>query len=311
MNKKILYGFLVAALVLNISPAFAKKNFTVEQQPVYQQQYTPYQQYPAQYQQYPAQYQQYPAQYQQPYQPQTNSYDVNNSTTQYPLPPYQTDTTDQSYQTQYPLPNYQAQQYPAQYQQPLQGNVVMVPAGTTFPVVTTSSLSSSTASAGENVSFALSSDFYYGGKLIAAAGSRVNGTVTKVRKAGLAGKNGRLAIRFTNIVTPMGQMIPISGMVKTADGTGVLYASAAKDTAIEYAKDVGIGAGLGAALGTAMGPLSGGSVGRGAIYGTAIGAIGGVGSAVMHRGENVELPANVQIEITIDQPITVNSNTNF
>lgn len=306
MKNKILYVVLAATLILNISPAFAKKNFTVEQQQVYQQQYTPYQTQQYQ-QQYPAQYQQT---YQQPYQPQTNPYDVNNST-QYPLPPYQTDTTDQSYQTQYPLPNYQAQQYPAQYQQPLQGNVVMVPAGTNFPVTTTSSLSSSTASVGEGVSFVLSSDFYYGGKLIAAAGSRVNGTVTQVRKAGFGGKNGRLAVRFTNILTPMGQMIPISGMIKTDDGKGVLYASAAKDTAIEYAKDVGIGAGLGAALGTAMGPLSGGSVGRGAIYGTAVGAIGGVGAAVMHKGQNVELPANVQIQITIDQPITVNSNTNF
>lgn len=299
MNKKMFSVVAAVALMANMSPVFAAKNFSVEQQPVYQQQYPTYQT------------QQYPVQYPQTYQPQYNQYDVN-SPTQYPLPPYQSQTTPESYQTQYPLPNYQAQQqYPVQYQQPLQGNVVMVPAGTIFPAITTSSLSSSTASVGEWVSMVLNNDFYYDGKLIASAGSRVNGTVTQVRKAGMAGKNGRLTVRFTNIVTPMGQMIPISAMIKTDDESGILYASAAKDTAKEYAKDIGIGAGLGAALGTAMGPLSGGSVGRGAIYGTAIGAIGGVGSAIVRRGQDVELPSNVQIQIKIDQPITVNSNTNF
>jgi len=312
MNKKLLGVITLAVVISTISPAFAKKNFTVEQQPVYQQQYTPYQtQYQTPYQtpyQVPVNYSN-----QSYFQPQANSYDVN-SQTQYPLPPYQTQTdtnTSQSYQTQYPVPSYQAQQYPPQYQQPLQGNVVMVPAGTTFSATTTSSLSSATATIGESVSYVLSSDFYYGGKLIASAGSRVNGTVTQLKKAGRAGKNGRIAVKFTNIVTPMGQMIPISGAIETSDGSGVLYASAAKDTAKEYVKDVGVGAGAGAALGTAMGALSQGSVGKGAIYGTAIGAGLGVGAALLYKGQDVEIPANAQLNIKIDQPITVNSNTNF
>ena len=302
MNKKLLSVITFAVIISSISPAFAAKNFAVQQQPVYQQQYTPYQtpyQVPVNYNN-------------QTYlQPQSNQYDVN-SQTQYPLPPYMPqDQTTQSYQTQYPVPAYQTQQYPSQYQQPLQGNVVMVPAGTTFSATTTSSLSSATATIGESVSYVLSSDFYYGGKLIASAGSRVNGTVTQLKKAGRAGKNGRIAVKFTNIVTPMGQMIPISGAIQTDDGTGVLYASAAKDTAKEYVKDVGVGAGAGAALGTAMGALSRGSVGKGAIYGTAIGAGLGVGAALMYKGQDVEIPANAQLQIKIDQPITVNSNTNF
>ena len=276
MNKKLL-SVVTAALILNTTVVFAASNFTAApQQNVYQQQ-------------------QYA-----PYGYQNAAYN-----------PYQSSYDDDTYQTQYPLPNYQGQQYPAQYTQPLQGNVVMVPAGTTFGATTTSSLNSATAVLGEAISWVLGSDFYYAGKLIAPAGSRINGTVTVIRKAGRTGKNGRIGVRFTNILTPMGQMIPISAVIQTDDGTGVLYAAAAKDTAIEYAKDVGIGAGAGAALGTAMGALAGGSVGRGAIYGTAIGAGLGVGKSLLYKGQDVEVPANAQLQIKIDQPITINSNTNF
>ncbi len=291
MNRKLL-SVLTAALLLNSTVVFGASNYTVQpQQNTYQQQYVPYGYQTTQFTQTQPQYNQ---QYNQP------------------LPSYNTSQTDDNmYQTQYPLPNYQAQQYPSQYTQPLQGNVIMVPAGTTFGATTTSSISSSTAALGEAISWVIGSDFYYGGKLIAPAGSRINGTVTVLKKAGRTGKNGKLGIRFTSLLTPMGQMIPISAVIQTDDGTGVLYASAAKDTAKEYIKDSAIGAGAGAALGTAMGALAGGSVGRGAIYGTAIGAGLGVGKALLYKGEDVEIPANAQLQIKIDQPITINSNTNF
>lgn len=295
MNRKLL-SVITLTILLNTSFCFAAANFTAEpQQNVYQQQYAPYG------------YQNTPYGYQNTQYNQNNQYNqYNNQYNQYP-----SSQESNTYETQYPLPNYQGQQYPAQYTQPLQGNVVMVPAGTTFGATTTSSLSSSTAALGEAVSWVLGSDFYYGGKLIAPAGSRINGTVTVLRKAGRTGKNGQLGIRFTSLLTPMGQMIPISAVIQTDDGTGVLYAAAAKDTTKEYVKDTAIGAGAGAALGTAMGALAGGSVGRGAIYGTAIGAGLGVGKALLYKGQEVEVPANVQLQIKIDQPITINSNTIF
>lgn len=282
--KKELFTLSAVVVLMNMSIVFAaSKNFTTQTQPqVYQQQYVPYGA--------------------NQYNPQYNQYNQYNNTVY--------DNTN-TYQTQYPLPNYQAQQYTPQYSQPLQGNVVMVPIGTTFSATTTSSVSSATATLGENVSWVLGSDFYYGGKLIAAAGSRINGTVTVLKKAGFAGRNGQICIRFTNILTPMGQMIPISAVIQTDDGTGILHAAAAKDTAIEYTKDVGIGAGTGAALGTAMGALAGGSVGKGAIYGTALGAGLGLSKSLINKGQDVEVPINAQIQIKLDQPITVNSNTNF
>lgn len=219
-------------------------------------------------------------------------------------------------QTQYPLPvnSYQPQGYNYNnynnYNN-LQGNVVMVPVNTSFAATAMTPLSSETSKAGDSVMFYLGSDFYYGNHLIASAGSTLNGTVIKAKKGGFGGKNGQLQVKFTNIVTPMGQMIPISASIQTDDGTGILKAGTAKDVTKDYVKDVGVGAAAGAALGTAMGALSSGSVGKGAIYGTALGGGIGLGKSLLNKGDNVEIPQNAQLNIVLDQPVTVSSNTPY
>lgn len=221
-----------------------------------------------------------------------------------------------AYQTQYPLPSnsYQSQGYTNasyNYNNQLQGNVVMVPANTSFSATMMNPISSETAKVGDSVSMYLGSDFYYGKNLIAAAGSRLNGTVILAKKGGFGQRNGKVQVRFTNIITPTGQMIPLSAHIQTDDGTGILKAGTAKDTSLEYAKDAGIGAASGAVLGTAMGALSGGSVGKGAVYGTAVGGGLGIIKTITEKGGNVEIPQNAQLNIVIDQPITVSSNTPY
>ena len=223
---------------------------------------------------------------------------------------------NQQYQTQYPLPvnnSYQTQgfEYQAQNYNNLQGNVVMVPANTSFEAVSMSPISSEVASVGDSVSFYLGSDFYYGKNLIASAGSKVNGTIIKAKKGSWGNRNGQIQIRFTNIVTPTGQMIPISASLQTSDGSGILKAGTAKDVTKEYAKDATVGAAAGAVLGTAMGALSGGSVGRGAIYGTAVGGGMGLIQNAFEKGGNVDIPQNAQMNIVLNQPVTVSSNTPY
>lgn len=214
---------------------------------------------------------------------------------------------------QYYTPQYTQVPYTQQTtnsNQPLQGHVVAVPAGVNIPVTTTYQLSSDTLSLGEAVSVILTQDFVYNGVTVAPAGSTVTGNVTLAKKGGRAGRNGQLQIRFTQINTPYGNVIPISAMVKTDDGTGILVAATKKDTAKNYAKDAVIGSASGAILGTALGAIAGGrnGVGKGAIYGTAIGGGLGVAKSLWDKGESVEIPANSIIELTIDQPVTVHSN---
>ena len=190
--------------------------------------------------------------------------------------------------------------------QTLQGKVVMVPSGTSIPAMTTIQLSSSQLTLGQGVSFSLPQNFYYNNTLIAPSGSTVNGTVIQVKKAGRAGINGQLMVKFTNILTPFGQMIPISGKIQTEDGTGLLVGGTKTDTAKAYAKDIVVGTAVGAVGGTIMGPLSGGKVGKGAAMGTAVGAVAGLGKSIWDKGADVEITPGTQFNILLDQPATVN-----
>lgn len=215
------------------------------------------------------------------------------------------------------VPLYQPSNY-VQQQTPvngtLKGSVVTVPAGQNFQAVVTTPLSSETLTLGQNVSIALGSDFYYNNNLIAPAGSAVSGSVLQVSKAKLGSMNGKLLVRFTQIVTPYGIQIPISAVIKTTDNTGLLVGGTKADVAKEYTKDLAVGSAAGAVSGVVFGALAGGDVGRGAALGTAVGAGGGLVRSIFDKGANVEIPAGAQIELTLTQPITVNPsiyNSNY
>ena len=189
----------------------------------------------------------------------------------------------------------------AQQNTPLQGKVVMIPAKTVIPATATMELSSENLVLGQSVTAAISNDFYYNNTLIAPVGSSVNGTVIQVKKAGRAGVNGQLMIKFTNITTPYGKMIPISAKIQTEDGTGLLKGATKAESATEYAKDIAIGSAAGAVAGVIFGPLSGGEAGKGAAYGTAVGAGAGLAKSIWDKGVPAAIPVGSSINIVLDQ----------
>ncbi|MBO5386486.1 hypothetical protein J6A64_09245 [bacterium] len=191
----------------------------------------------------------------------------------------------------------------------LKGSVVTVPAGESFKAVVTAPISSETAVTGQNVTLALGSDYYFNGTTIAPAGSTVYGTVIEVSKAKHGSLNGKLTIRFTQIITPTGQNIPISAVIKTDDNTGTLIGGTKLDVTKEYAKDLTVGAGAGALAGVIISPLAGGSVGKGTALATAVGAGGGLIKSVWDKGNDVVLPVNATLELILTQPITVNPSS--
>ncbi len=188
----------------------------------------------------------------------------------------------------------------------LKGSVVTVPAGQSFNAVVTTPLSSANLTLGQTVNIALGSDFYYNNNLIAPAGSSVVGQVLEVSKAKRGSMNGKLMLRFTQIVTPYGLQVPISAVIKTNDNTGRLVGGTKMDVAKDYGKDLAIGAGAGALAGVIISPLAGGDIGKGTALATAVGAGGGLAKSLWDKGEDVEIPVNAQIQLMLTQPITVN-----
>lgn len=204
-----------------------------------------------------------------------------------------------------PAMNVMAQNY--NYAKPqLQGKVTMIPMGTTLSGVATCDISSETLVVGDTVALTLGSPFYYKGCLIAPVNSNVLGLVTFSQKASRGDRTGKLKIKFNEIITPDGQRIPISAKVITNDGTGLLMGQATKDKAKDIAKDATIGAAGGALSGLVFGAMAGGNVGKGTALGTALGTGLGVGKALIDKGLDVCIPAGSQLNIMIDQPVTVN-----
>lgn len=187
---------------------------------------------------------------------------------------------------------------------PLQGKVVSVPAGTAIPTTATMELSSDNLVLGQSVTATITNNFYYNNALIAPIGSSVNGTVIQVKKAGRAGINGQLMIKFTHIITPYGQIIPIQAKIQTDDGSGLLKGGTKMNSAKDYAKDIAIGSAAGAVAGVAMGPLSGGKAGKGAVYGTAIGAGLGLAKSIWDKGEPATIPVGTVMNLVLDQQAT-------
>lgn len=215
------------------------------------------------------------------------------------------------YQPQYPQQQYQGGYYPQQGQsyspgQTLKGRVVTVPAGMSMNATVSQPISSEYLTMGQPVYVTLGSDFYYNNCLIAPAGSTVGGTVTAVTKAKHGSMNGSLRLRFTEITTPYGSRIPISAMIKTDDGTGLLKGGTKADVAKNYAKDMTLGAAGGALTGLVASAISGGAVGKGTAIMTGVGAGAGLAKSLYDKGQDVVIPSGSSIELMIDQPITVN-----
>lgn len=187
----------------------------------------------------------------------------------------------------------------------LRGSVVTVPAGQNFKAIVTAPISSATMYRGQTTSVALGTDFYYNGTLIAPAGSTITGMVIEASKAKHGSMNGKLSIRFTNIITPTGTQIPISAVIKTADNTGVLIGGTKLDVTKDYGKDLTVGAGAGAVTGVVFGAIGGGNIGKTAALGTAIGAGGGLVKSIWDKGNDVEIPSNASIDLYLTQPITI------
>jgi hypothetical protein len=192
--------------------------------------------------------------------------------------------------------------------QGLQGYVsTSVPANTKFMGTLQSGvISSELNKVGDSVTLKLDAPLLSSdNRVVVPADSQIVGKIAQIEPSGRTGKNAVLDINFTEIVTPNGQRLPIQGSIATEDG--MLHGGSTKGRIVNTAGRAALGAGLGAALGTAMGPLSGGKVGKGAIYGTAVGGGLGALAGVAAKGKDVSIASGEKVEIKLDQALNINN----
>ena len=152
---------------------------------------------------------------------------------------------------------------------------VVLPAGTTLPVVLDTSVGSDTSSVEDRVSAHLTKPVVVEGVTALAEGSSVSGVVTDATRAGKVQGTSRLALRFDSL-TP----------AQTDERYEIETSTVARSGPSEKKKDA-----LKIAAPAAGGAIVGGIVGgkKGAVIGGAAG--GGAGTAVVmsQRGKDVRL----------------------
>lgn len=165
----------------------------------------------------------------------------------------------------------------------------VIPAGTSLSVQLPAEISTKTAKVGQRVSGNLTQDLVVDGKVVAKAGSLVQGSVTQVISGSKTiGGKPTLALDFDNLTSEGGDRPMNARVTQVAEKS---------DKAGDTAKIAG-----GAAVGGVVGHQI--SHKNGAIFGALIGAAAGT-AAAKKTGKEVVLPAGTVVGLTLDSPVTV------
>lgn len=161
---------------------------------------------------------------------------------------------------------------------------IVIPEGTTLPVVLETSLSSSASKAGDTVVGKLVSDVTSGERVLVPAGSELRGRVTAAVDAGRVKGRARLAFVFDTLV--------VEGRTHEV-ATQAIDITAGKN----HKRDAAI-IGGGALAGGIIGAIADGKGGAG--KGVLIGGAAGTGAVLATKGKEISLPAGTQVNVKLN-----------
>jgi type IV secretory pathway VirB10-like protein len=175
--------------------------------------------------------------------------------------------------------------------QPEPATPVTVDAGTKLDVRFSRSLSSATSTVGEIFRARIAEDLYAGDRVAIPAGSEVVGEVTQAGPSKKIGGRAVLGLRFTDIVLPSGETVP-------------LKASFQREGQNKSGRDAATIGGA-TAGGAILGRILSKGGGKGTVLGAIIGAAAGAAIASRNPGEEVVIPEGSVLGIVLDRPVEV------
>jgi len=143
--------------------------------------------------------------------------------------------------------------------------------------------------------------------ILIPAGSYVQGEILEARRPGRVKGRGELRIRLNTLILPNGYTVSFNA-VPTDAGTGG-NESVEEEGKIkgdtDKATDVGTVIRT-TGLGAGIGGIAGG--GKGAGIGAGAGAALGLGTVLLTRGPEVELPRGTSLDVVLDRPLYLDSD---
>jgi hypothetical protein len=179
-----------------------------------------------------------------------------------------------------------------------------IPAGTRMLLVLQSPLNTTSGTAGSGIYLETRYPVIKGDRVVIPAHTQVQGVVEDNRRPGHFQRASEFRFRFTALIFPDNHVSSIDGVLQSIPGSRTVRAQ--KEGAIhpvDQTEKVVIPAVAGAAGGAVLGSVS--HFGIGTYVGAGLGAALGAGSALLQRGDNINLPKGTSVEIVLRSPLTL------
>ena len=187
------------------------------------------------------------------------------------------------------------------------GRKITVPSGTRLAVVLENGLSTRSAKPGDSLYFHTSFPVTAENQIVIPVGSYLRGSLLESKRPGRIKGKGEFRLRLESLIFPNGYTVDLLAAPRSADTGG-------KETTDSEGKVTG-GGGKGKDVGTVatttatgagIGAIAGG--GKGAGIGAGVGGLIGLGSVLLTRGPDAELPRGSTMDIVIERDLTLDSS---
>ncbi len=187
------------------------------------------------------------------------------------------------------------------------GHKITVPSGTRLAVVLENGISTRSAKAGDSLYFHTSFPVTANNQIVIPVGSYLRGSLLESKRPGRIKGRGEFRLRLESLIFPNGYTVDLLAAPRSADTGG-------KETTDSEGKVTGAG-GKGKDAGTVatttvtgagIGAIAGG--GKGAGIGAGVGGLIGLGSVLLTRGPEAELPRGSTMDIVIERELVLDSS---
>ena len=184
-------------------------------------------------------------------------------------------------------------------------STVTIPAGTRVLMVLKSPLHTTSGTAGSGLYLETLYPVIQGNRVVIPARTQVQGVVEADRRPGHVNRVSEFRFRFTTLIFPNNFVVPIQGVLQSIPGAKNIRTHDKDGTLkpVDQTEKVVTPAAASAVGGAIIGAHRG--FGIGLLPGAGLGAALGLGAVLLKRGDSINLPRGINVEMILQAPFSL------
>jgi type IV secretory pathway VirB10-like protein len=184
---------------------------------------------------------------------------------------------------------------------------LLIPSGTKVPIALKHAISTKSSREGEAVYAETTFPVVLNDRVLIPAGTYVQGTISRIQRAGRVKGRAEVLMHFTTLIYPSGYTVVLPGAVENVPGADKTSMKGEEGT-IRQDSQTGEKVGTvatAAGTGAVIGGLSHGA--KGGLIGAGVGGAVGSAIAMLSRGNDVKLDAGTTLEMVIQREVPLDA----